>query len=159
MKPKHMRDMQYEDMPIGMLVSLVSRAHFERIRNSLERYGVQKTYGPILRELSIAEGVSQTELAESMRVTSPSMSVNLQKMESAGFLIRKPDDADLRHIRLHLTEKGREAAVKADRELALAEHELMAPLTQEEQMELRRLLIKMLTCIAKGGLLEHETEN
>jgi len=144
MKLKHMRDLHYEDMPVGMLINLVSRAHFERIRNSLERYGVQKTYGPILRELSITEGVTQIELADSMRVTSPSMSVNLQKMESEGFLTRKTDDVDSRHIRLYLTEKGRETAEKADRELALAEKDLTEPLMQGELLELKRMLIKIL---------------
>ena len=149
MRFKHLRDMRYEDMPTGMLISCIMRSHIERIRHSLESYGVQKTYGPILKELSISEGMTQTELAELMRITAPSMSVNLQKMENSGFLTRRTDDADLRHIRLFLTDKGRDVAKKADREIALSEDALVNMLSQDEHRELRRLLIKILESQAR----------
>jgi DNA-binding MarR family transcriptional regulator len=123
----------------------------EKIRYSLESYGVQKTYGPILKELSLSEGLTQKELAENMCITAPSMSINLQKMESAGFLIRKSDDTDMRQIRLYLTEKGKETAEKADREIALSEAKLTEALSVGEQQELKRLLIKILENQTKGS--------
>ena len=146
MKPKYPHDLQYEDMPVGMLISRIARTHLEKIRHSLESYGVQKTYGPILKELTIAEGKTQMELAKNMYITAPSMSVNLQKMEKAGFLLRKNDKADMRQHRLYLTEKGRTTAEKAEREIALSNKELLKALTKDEQRELRRLLIKIYSC-------------
>ena len=136
--------MKIEDMPIGMLLSRAARKHMEKIHQSLERYGVQKTFGPILRELSIAEGKTQAELAEGMGISPPSMSVNLQKMEQAGFLIRKTDDEDMRQIRLFLTRKGKSTAVKAGREIAATDRKLVEVLTQEEEAELKNLLTKIL---------------
>ena len=141
--------MQIEDMPIGMLISRAARSHMEKIQRSLESYGVQKTQGPILRELSIKEGKTQAELAESMRITAPSMSVNLQKMETDGFLLRKTDEADMRQIRLYLTDKGKETAVKAGREIELTDKELVKSLNSSEKKELRRILIKIILSQSK----------
>ena len=143
MKPRFLHDFEYENMPIGMLITRVARTHMEKIRYSLESYGIQKTYGPILKELSVSEGMTQAELAANMRITAPSMSSNLQKMESAGFLVRKSDDADMRQIRLYLTEQGKEMAENADRKIALADENLIASLSGGEQQELKRLLIKI----------------
>jgi len=144
MKRKHKTDFKHEDMPIGMLISHIARTHMKKIRCNLENYGIQKTYGPILKELSVAEGMTQKELARNMCITAPSMSVNLQKMENQGLLTRKPDDTDMRQIRLYLTEKGKDIAEKADREIALSEEKLTEALSSGEQQELKRLLIKIL---------------
>lgn len=144
MKQKHPHGCNRENMAAGLLISHVSRIHLAMIHNSLESYGVQRTYGPILKELSMSEGMTQKELAAEMRITAPSMSVNLQKMENAGFLIRKTDDSDMRQIRVYLTDKGRETAEKADREIVLSEEKLVEALTSDEKKELKRLLVKIL---------------
>jgi len=136
--------LKYENMPIGMLIAHVSRTHIEKIHISLESCGVQRTYGPILKELSMVEGITQKELAGKMRITAPSMSVNLQKMESQGFLTRKADDTDKRQIKLYLTDKGKKTAAKADKEIALSEEALLNALSNDEQEELKHLLIKIL---------------
>ena len=137
-------DLKHEDMPAGMLIHHVMRIHIDRIRTNLESYGVQRTYGPILKELSMSEGMTQKELADNMRITAPSMSINIKKMETAGFLLRKSGDTDMRQIKLYLTDKGRETAEKADREIALADEKLVEALSAEEEKELKRLLIKIL---------------
>ena len=136
--------LSYEDMPVGMLISRVAHFHMAKIHGNLESCGVQRTYGPILKELSMSEGMTQKELAANMRITAPSMSINLQKMENAGLLLRKPCDIDMRQIKLYLTEKGRMTAEKADREIALTDEQLVEVLSDNEQRELKRLLIKIL---------------
>lgn len=150
MNIKHPIKITLEDMPVGMLINDILKIHIGRIRHSLESYGVQKTYGPILKELSDNEGMTQKELAGNMRITAPSMSINLQKMESAGLLERKPDDTDMRQIRLYLTEKGKEVAETADKEIAFVEQRLIEALTDDEQKELKRLLLKILKSESEG---------
>jgi DNA-binding MarR family transcriptional regulator len=121
----------------------------DSVFRNLESCGVQKTFGRLLKDLSINEGITQIELAGNMGITAPSMSVKLQKMESAGLLDRKPDDADMRQIRLYLTEKGRETAEKADKEIELAERKLIDALSWDEQDKLKSLLIKIIE--SQGG--------
>ena len=133
-----------EDMPVGFLLSHAARKHMDGIRRSLENCGVQRTYGPILKELSMAEGMTQKELAESMHITPPSMSVNLQKMEMADLLLRIPDDSDMRQMRLYLTEKGKAIAHKANTEIMMLDSKLVTALSDEEKKEFKRLLIIIL---------------
>ena len=147
MKDKLFQAAEYEDMSVGMLLHHATRTHLERIHNALEKYGVQKTFGPILKTLSETEGISQSTLAEMMRVTAPSMSVSLQKMENAGLLLRKSDGEDMRQIRLYLTEAGRETAQKAEREIKRVDAMLIEGLTQEEQKIFKRILIKILNSL------------
>jgi len=144
MRNKNSHHINRDELAIGQLLHRVTRTHMERIHGSFERYGIQKTFGPILNVLSISEGMTQIELADAMRITAPSMSVNLQKMEGAGLLIRKTDDDDMRQIRLYLTDEGRETAQQADREITLAEEKLVEALAPDEQQEFKRLLLKML---------------
>jgi DNA-binding MarR family transcriptional regulator len=150
MNLKFKGDFKFEDMPSGMLFTHIVRTHTDIIKRILEEYGIQKTYGPILKALSINQGMTQIELAGNMGITAPSMSVNLQKMDNAGFLIRKSNDADMRQIRLYLTDKGKETAEKADREIALAEKKLLESLSGDEQQELKRLLLKIIRSQTEG---------
>lgn len=154
MNPKFKGEFKFEDMPVGMLFTHIVRTHTDIIRRNLENYGIQKTYGPILKEISINEGMTQIELAGNMCITAPSMSVNLQKMENAGFLIRESDDTDMRQIRLYLTDKGKDTAEKADREIAATEKKLIKSLSGNEQQELKRLLLKIIKSQTAGDNLK-----
>ena len=60
--------------------------------------------------LSSNDGVSQTDLADLLRVSRPTITVMLQKMEAAGMVERRPDELDQRKIRIYLTEDGRKRA-------------------------------------------------
>ena len=140
-----------EDLPVGFLLSHAARVHLDGIRSSLEKCGVQRTYGPILKELSISEGMTQKELAENMHITPPSMSVNLQKMEMADLLMRIPDDSDMRQMRLYLTEKGKAVAQKANTEIMILDSKLVAALSNEEKKELKRLLALIIKSHAEGN--------
>lgn len=144
MKPKLITDINLEEMPVGMLIGYAARTHMEKVRASLENLGIQKTSGPILKALSGDEGMTQGELADNMFISAPSMSVNLQKMEAAGLLLRKTDNTDMRQNRLFLSEKGRATADKAENEIARVEKAFLEALTPEERVEFRRLLVKAL---------------
>ena len=141
----------YEDLSIGRLMNRVTRTHMENVHNSFEKYGVQKTFGPLLFRLSSAEGITQNELAGAMQVSPPSICVNIKKMESEGLLVRNSDEDDMRLIRLYLTDEGREVAEKSGREVALADDKLVKTLTSDEKQELKRILIKILKNQEKEG--------
>ena len=144
MKIKHFPDFSYKEAPAGKLILHSARIYLERIHQRLESYGIQKTYGPILKEISMNEGITQKELAGFMQITAPSMSVNIRKMEMVQLIKKEIDGTDLRQIRLYLTEKGKQTARKADREIALEGEKFVENLSPNEQKELKRLLIKIL---------------
>ena len=61
----------------------------------------------ILSALDDVDPTMVTELAEHMGVTASTMSLNLKRLEAAGFVSRHRDPADRRVMNVRLTEAGR----------------------------------------------------
>ncbi len=89
------------------------------------------------------DGASQRDLAEQLDVRPSSMTEMLTKLEQNGLIVRKQDDKDQRVMRIHLTEKGKEAAEEiAESKDALAES-LFGALTEDEQEQMLNLTEKL----------------
>ncbi len=74
----------------------------------------------------------------------------LQSMEKNGLVERRDDEADQRLSRVHVTDAGR--AVARDMRAAMADHipVAVAALSDEERLELARLLDKLSASIARS---------
>ena len=59
-----------------------------------------------LQALAHRDGMSQSDLAEMLHVSRPSVTTMLQRMEGAGLIVRRADEADLRITRVYLTDGG-----------------------------------------------------
>jgi len=86
------------------------------------------------------EGLSQRDLAEHLHVAPPTVTIMLQKMEKAGMIDRRPDEADQRLTRISLTVQGRALA----RELLDAREGYLqttiGAMSEVDRIELARLL-------------------
>lgn len=94
----------------------------------------------VLAHVGSAEGLTQQALADSLLVTKGNVCQLLDRMEQASLLERRQEG---RTNRLFLTEHGRElyaAIVPAHEETV---RQLFSVLTEEEQMQLLRLLRKL----------------
>jgi DNA-binding MarR family transcriptional regulator len=83
------------------------------------------------------------ELAATLIMPKPTVTVYLKRLEAAGFVRREIDPSDLRRHRLLLTPAGREAAADG---LALLSNEFdkrLGRLTVTQQKELKNLLEKI----------------
>lgn len=83
------------------------------------------------------------ELAEQLCMPKPTVTVNVKRLEAAGFLKREIDAADLRRHRLALTPAGRKAMQQGMAMLTRAFGERMSRLSAAQQIELRAMLEKM----------------
>jgi len=63
-----------------------------------------------LQALAHRDGMSQSDLAEMLHVSRPTVTTMLQRMEGAGVIERRADESDSRITRVFLTPKGRELA-------------------------------------------------
>ncbi|MCD8332329.1 MAG: MarR family transcriptional regulator [Oscillospiraceae bacterium] len=95
----------------------------------------------VLAWLDSRPNATQKELAEAMNVMPASLSELLQKLERKGFITRSKDPEDHRFTRVRLTEAGRAAL---NRERQVQTEDPFSALTDEEQRELGRLLVKLL---------------
>lgn len=124
---------------------LANICHLHRIRwtQLLEALNLYQGQPPLLRELWEEEGLTQTELATRLKLTPPTVTKMLQRMEKSGFIQRKPDPDDQRVSRVYLTGAGRDVQQKVETVFTTLEVEGFANLTPEERDVLRRLLLQV----------------
>lgn len=83
------------------------------------------------------------ELAATLSMPKPTVTVYVKRLEAAGFVSRELDTQDLRRHRLRLTPAGRKVLHQGLALLSDAFGERLGRLSATQQEELRRLLEKM----------------
>ncbi len=125
---------------LDFILHQVCHLHHHRVRQVFESLGLYRGQPPILRMLWDEEGLTHNELASRLNVTPATMSRTLQRMEKAGFLVRKPDPADQRVSRVYLTEHGRAVQEQVQQSIQRIEEETFAGFSAEELPVLRSFL-------------------
>lgn len=91
----------------------------------------------------IDEHPHPAKLAAVLCMPKPSVTVNLKRLEAAGFVRRDIDPGDLRRHRLTVTTAGRKVMTRGLALLSEAFGARLARLSAKEQAELRTLLEKL----------------
>ena len=91
----------------------------------------------------IDEHPHPAELSVVLCMPKPTVTVNVKRLEAAGFVRREIDAADLRRHRLIVTPAGRRAMTRGLAFLSAAFGERLRRLTATQQAELRALLEKL----------------
>ena len=136
---------------VGYALAQLCKAHRQSIDSALKRISAGCGDGHELHvgqemtllELWQEEGITQSQLAERMCVEPPTATRMLQRMESAGLIVRRPDVDDARISRVYLSPVGRSLEAQIEHSWAEVEERATAGLTTEERMLLRRLLIQV----------------
>lgn len=90
--------------------------------------------------LAHKDGMSQSEIADMMHVTRPTVTAMLQRLESAGVVERRPDPIDQRVTRVFLTAEGQRNAEHAREVQRKAVDVSLAWMDESDRVELARLL-------------------
>ena len=93
-----------------------------------------------LREIGHNDGITQRDLADRLRISRPTLTVMLQKMEKAGLIERLADEADQRYTHLHLTPPGAAMHEQMHGVLGRLIWQVMGSIGEEDRAELARLL-------------------
>jgi len=131
------------DEAVGPLLVEVCRAHRNRAAELLGSIGVYVGQEWILFQLRKQDGATLSELAASCGIEVPTMSRGLQRMETAGLVVKEGDPADARVSRIVLTKSGRSVADKAEALWRALEAEAVRGLSAEERAVFRRLLLRV----------------
>jgi DNA-binding MarR family transcriptional regulator len=117
---------------------------FQKIDTRSERFfrshGLNTAHFDVLAQVGAARGMTQQELADALLVTKGNISQLLSKLEQVGLIARRQEG---RTNCLSLTEQGEALfqLVVPQQEALIAD--LLAPLSDDEQRELLRLLRKL----------------
>jgi len=128
---------------LDFILANVCHLHHIRAHQMLESIGLYRGQPPVLKALWEKEGLTQTELAEHMKITPATMTKMLQRMEKTGFIQRKPDEEDHRISRVYLTGAGRAIQGELEAIWVRIEDETFANFTEEERKLLRKFLLQM----------------
>ncbi len=127
----------------GYLLAKVCRAHRGNVGALLSGVGLHVGQEMVLLELWKEDGLKGGELADRLGVEPPTVTRTIRRMESCGFVERRPDPADARSYRVHLTEKGHALEEPVARIWEEAENKALQNISPEEALVLRRLLARL----------------
>jgi DNA-binding MarR family transcriptional regulator len=136
---------------VSFALAQLCRAHRQGVDAALKGLAREPGCGPelhvgqemLLLQLWEKEGIAQTQIAEQMCLEPPTVTKMLQRMESGGLIVRRADPEDARISRVYLTDASRALEAHVERAWSRVEERLVAGLTVEERLLLRRLLIQL----------------
>ena len=123
---------------------------FDRVRglaleqNPLGEGEISPPQLAVLDSVSRRPSCSLHHVASALRVTAPSASAMVRRMEGAGLLDRRPDPEDGRAIQLFLTPRGEHLCDQAQEFRRRKMRRLLAGLVHEDQKTLVELLERAL---------------
>ena len=91
----------------GFLVNDVARLFGRRFDHNGRRLGLTRTQCRTLGYIARNEGINQAGLADLLEIRPMTLVRQIDRMEEAGWIERRPDPADRRARRLYLTAKAR----------------------------------------------------
>lgn len=94
-------------VPSAELLGVVVSALFVAQRDHLVAQGMSLPQLRVLTAVRDRGPLRVTELAAALQVTQPTMTAQVHRLESQGWLARAADDSDGRAVRLSLTSAGR----------------------------------------------------
>jgi DNA-binding MarR family transcriptional regulator len=130
--------------PLGELLARAARAIHFQSRQMLAPLGLTPAAARALRTLASAgEPVRMVDLADRMHVVPRTVTTLVDTLEAEELLERRPDPTDRRSTLVHLTDRGHERMAQMAEARRTAAGELLSALSDDEQLQMRRLLAKL----------------
>ena len=129
----------YDDCIIFLLAKAYQKAHGS-FKKRLLPFGLTPIQHLILEALWHEDGQSAGDIGKKLVLDAATLSGVLDRLVAGGWIVKETDDEDKRMIRIHLTKKGLELRPTLSEERDQANHELLAEMTLEEKVLLKRLL-------------------
>jgi MarR family transcriptional regulator for hemolysin len=131
------------EAPLGRHLFLAHRACADDLDARLRAVDASLWMWLLLRHAIQADGPSQRELAELMRIEAPTLVRHLDKLEEQGLVERRRDPHDRRVVRVYPTAAGQERFELFHAVVSQADDELTAALGERDTATLNRVLAKI----------------
>jgi MarR family transcriptional regulator for hemolysin len=131
------------EQTLGRLLFLAHRAVHDELDHRLYEHGASLWNWVLLREAANADGASQRELAELMRIEPPTLVRQLDKLADEGLVERQPDPDDRRVVRVIVTKAGHKRLAQLHDVVHEVDAELRQMLPAREVDLLRKALTRI----------------
>ena len=132
-----------EPESLDRLFAEICRLKHGRVHTLYEALGLYRGQPRMLRVLWDQEGLTHTELSRQLQVQPATITKMLQRMEKAGFVVRRHDPDDQRVSRVYLTQAGRAVRDDVQQVWRRLEEEAFAGFTEEESVQLRQFFLRI----------------
>lgn len=126
-------------------IEVVETAH--AIRRDFDRraavLGSTRAQWRVLAKLSRRDGQKQIELAEAVDVEPITLSRMVDRLQEAGYVERRQDDADRRVWRIHLTDKARPILEELEALSDIFHADMLAGVSPEDRAAASRVLARV----------------
>ena len=131
------------DRSFGFLVNDVARLFGRRFSHNGRRLGLTRAQCRTLARIARHEGINQAGLADLLEIRPMTLVRQIDRMEDAGWIERRPDPADRRARLLFLTDKARPILGRIRAVANETRDEALARLSRSETAELMALLTRV----------------
>lgn len=125
---------------IGPRVMCLSKLIRQAFNEAVAQQGLFSGQQDIVLALVENEGITLSELAKRLEISSATASVSIKRMEKAGFIIKKTDKNDARITRLYPTEKAKRAPENIKRKMDSLETIIKSNMAEKQAQALSDLL-------------------
>jgi len=127
-------------LPVGKLISMISRGHTLYVNHHLEGYGINATQLHLLFEISNQSSLNQEKIASRCNINKGAVARSIKKLEDKGLVIRQIDQNNRRQNKVSLTPKGDETLKEASKILRRWEDEVILDEGYVERDLLKKIL-------------------
>lgn len=128
---------------IRELLDVITVKKRRNYSNQLRALNLHIGQDQLLCRLSQKDGVTQSQLSESLNCEPPTIANTVKSLETYGLIERKRDGKDGRVNRVYLTEKGKKIIAPVKEVWQYEQDKLLEGMTSEELVLLKNLLKKM----------------
>ncbi|GAB2751682.1 MarR family winged helix-turn-helix transcriptional regulator [Kitasatospora kifunensis] len=136
-------DLQTDAMAVFGRIYRLARIMGDRIEKIYQEYGISRGEFDVLATLRRAPAphtLSPRQLTATLMLTTGGMTGRLDKLERGGLVVRSPDPADRRGLRITLTNAGRAVVDQAATAGLTEQQRALTPLNGEQTQQLNELL-------------------
>lgn len=125
---------------IGPRVTCLSKLLRKAFNEAVAEEGLFSGQQDIVFTLLKTEGMTLSDLAETLGISVATASVSIKRMEKAGFIVKKADDKDARITRVYPTEKAKRTPKHINEKMEVIENILKKDMTEEQALVFSDLL-------------------
>ena len=140
-------------LPVGKLITMISRGHTIYLNHHLEEYGINASQLHLLFEISHQKNINQEKIATRCNINKGAVARSIRKLEEKGLVTRQIDDANRRQNIISLTDKGEETLTESNNLLNKWENEVFDQNIIEKELlqkALKDIAIKTMELNLKG---------
>lgn len=139
------------DIKLSYLIHDVSRMRRTAFDQLMKPLGITRAQWWVLAHLSRHDGMAQTQLASMLDVGKASLGSLLDRLETTGFIERRPDATDRRMKRIFMSRSSHQLLEKLITVEAEFNQQILAGLSDNDRNELIRMLSSIKDSLLASG--------